>query len=100
MRHEVKGVGLSRTWETLESEAPGPFRKYPHHGGQRPRLQPVLKHPQRGAVPNEHHPLPIALGGELRQETTHPLCDLHITLSVGKGGADCGPTCHFHFCTW
>ena len=51
-------------------------------------------------MPDEQHPLPIALGGELRQEMTHPLCDLPITLSVGKGGADCGQTCRFHFCTW
>jgi hypothetical protein len=49
----------------FERKAPRPFRKSTHHGFQRPVLQPMFEHPQRGGVSDKHHLLTVALGGKI-----------------------------------
>ena len=72
----------------LEDKAPRPLRKRTHHGFQRPVMQPMVEHPQRCTVPDKQHLLTIVLGGEIRQEATHPRRHLLVTLAVGERFVD------------
>ena len=89
-RASVPGVAcwLLHIGKACEHESPRSLREYPYHLCQRPGLQQVLKRPQRGGVPNQHHPLPIALGSEWLQEAAHPRRNLRITLALGKRSRD------------
>src|SRR5712691_5835763 len=84
----------------LEYEVPRLLRVHTHHRFKRPVTQPVIEHPQRCRMSDEHHPLPIALGGELCQEALHPHRDLRVTLPMREGLADRRRAGDLHFRTW